>query len=180
MNMFEKTIRQYAEILNADSEVLEYAVKNCAHIPFHFEDGNMIVNEGYSSDLKRLWEETKNNMQNEDYRKTFVEAIENGVVNANSDIGTFSPMADIVGTIRPAKSGKKNTVAGVLRAFGWVIIICGGIGGLFSLAHSILTAISLIIAGVISGTMFLGFAEVIGLLQELVNRSNYNVDLRNN
>lgn len=180
MNMYEKTIRQYAEKLNANPEVLEYAVKNCEHIPFHFENGNMIVNEGYSNRLELLWEETKNKMQNEDYRKTVVEAIKSGAVDTNFNIDAFSPMADIVGTIRPAESGKKNTVAGVLCAFGWITIVCGAIGGLFSFMYSFLTAISIIAAGVISGTMLLGFAEVIGLLQELVNRSNYNVNLKKN
>ena len=180
MNMYEKTIRQYAENLNADPEMLEYAVKNCENIPYHFENGKMIVNEGYTDSLKKLWEETKNKMQNEDYRKTVVEAIKNGAVKTNSDIEAFSPMSDIVGTIRPADSGKKNTVAGVLCAFGWIAIVCGIIGSLFSFMYSFLTAISILAAGVVGGTILLGFSEVIVLLQELVNRSNYNVNLKKN
>lgn len=180
MNMYEKTIRQYAEKLNADPDVLEYTVKNCEHIPFHYENGNMIVNEGYSDSLKKLWEETKNKMQDEDYRNTVVEAIKNGAVDTNFNLDAFSPMADIVGTIRPAESGKKNTVAGVLRAFGWIAIVCGIIGGLILLIFTFLTAISVIVTGAISGIMLLGFAEIIDLLQELVNRSNYNVNLKEN
>ena len=180
MNIYEKTIRQYAEKLNADPDVLEYTVKNCENIPFHYENGNMIVNEGYSDSLKELWEETKNKMQDEDHRKTVVEAIKSGAINTTFNIDAFSPMADIVGTIRPAESGKKNTVSGVLRAFGWVAIVCGVIGGLILLLFTFLTAISVIVTGIISGTMLLGFAEIIDLLQELVNRSDYNVNLKKN
>ena len=180
MNMYEKTIRYYAEKLNADPEVLEYAVKNCDTIPFHFENGNMIVNEGYSDSLKELWEETRSKMQNESYRKTVVDAIKNGAVNSISDFDGFSPMADIVGTIRPAAVNKKNAVSGILRALGWITIVCGVGGSLFLFVVSFMTAISTIAAGAIGGTMLLGFAEVIDLLQELVNRSDYNVNLRNN
>ena len=43
-----------------------------------------------------------------------------------------------------------------------------------------MTAISTIVAGIIGGTMLMGFAEVIDLLQELVNRSNYNVNIMKN
>lgn len=180
MNMYEKTIRYYAEKLNADPEVLEYTVKNCDTIPFRFENGNMIVNEGYSDSLKELWEETKSKMQNESYRKTVVDAIKNGAVNSISDFEGFSPMADIVGTIRPAAVDKKNAVSGILRALGWIIMVCGVVGGMFLFVVSFMTAISTIVAGIIGGTMLMGFAEVIDLLQELVNRSNYNVNIMKN
>lgn len=180
MNMYEKTIRYYAEKLNADPEVLEYTVKNCDTIPFRFENGNMIVNEGYSDSLKELWEETKSKMQYESYRKTVVDAIKNGAVNSISDFEGFSPMADIVGTIRPAAVDKKNAVSGILRALGWIIMVCGVVGGMFLFVVSFMTAISTIVAGIIGGTMLMGFAEVIDLLQELVNRSNYNVNIMKN
>ena len=119
-------------------------------------------------------------MQNESYRKTVVDAIKNGAVNSISDFEGFSPMADIVGTIRPAAVNKKNAVSGILRALGWITIVCGVGGSLFLFVVSFMTAISTIAAGAIGGTMLLGFAEVIDLLQELVNRSDYNVNLRNN
>ena len=119
-------------------------------------------------------------MQNESYRKTVVDAIKNGAVNSISDFEGFSPMADIVGTIRPAAVDKKNAVSGILRALGWIIMVCGVVGGMFLFVVSFMTAISTIVAGIIGGTMLMGFAEVIDLLQELVNRSNYNVNIMKN
>lgn len=85
-----------------------------------------------------------------------------------------------------------NTTASALKAIGWITIVCGVIVGFVLANQKISTgtryyyetetvfnwsiAIGVWASAAISGTLFLGFAEVITLLQALVNRNEYVCD----
>lgn len=67
MHMYEKTIHQYAKMFNADPQILEIIVQKSADIPVHYENGEMIVNEGYSDSIKKLWDKTESKIKNGEY-----------------------------------------------------------------------------------------------------------------
>ena len=63
---------------------------------------------------------------------------------------------------------EKNGIANVLRIIGIVIAICGGLIGFIMLGMNInllVFGIALMISSFISGMMFVGFSEIIVLLQ---------------
>lgn len=74
-------------------------------------------------------------------------------------------------SIKDTSESGKNGVATVLKIIGIVFYIVGFIGGCIAGAayrdFDYLTALYYWVAGIISGTLFLGFAEVIKLLQEI-------------
>lgn len=63
-----------------------------------------------------------------------------------------------------------NGVANALVIIGILDMIIGCCGGLFSLGESAFIGIIVILSSIISGIMFLGFAEVIYLLQSIKSR----------
>ncbi len=60
-----------------------------------------------------------------------------------------------------------NAVAGALKAISVITYICGILAGLILLGDDVFSGLILIISGFISGSMFLGFAEIIKLLHEI-------------
>lgn len=84
---------------------------------------------------------------------------------------------DKKGTQTSDATSNENTVGGILKAIGILILIIGTIGSIviaggdgygyeFSFARFILPEIGTIV----SGMMFLGFAEIIQLLQDIKNK----------
>ena len=69
---------------------------------------------------------------------------------------------------------KENTTAKVFKGIGIAIMFLCIIGALIvgSETTNELIPITFIVSGVISGTMFIGFGEVINLLQKNVNRQD--------
>lgn len=81
-----------------------------------------------------------------------------------------------------------NPTASVLKAIGWITILVGLIAGT-ALANQSgsryssfnwSTAIGVWASTAVSGTLFLGFAEVITLLQTLVDRDEYVCEFKEN
>lgn len=73
---------------------------------------------------------------------------------------------------------KKNTIAQTLVVISWVIYIAGLIVGFVYMSNAsyrwypedILVALPWWVGSFIGGTLLLGFAEIINLLQQLVNK----------
>ncbi|MBR2846480.1 MAG: hypothetical protein IKB89_00225 [Clostridia bacterium] len=68
-----------------------------------------------------------------------------------------------------AYSPHKNIIAVALSVIAWVIYIVGFIGG-FIIAGDAAAALSYWCGALISGTTFLGFAEIIKLLNDIKNK----------
>lgn len=73
--------------------------------------------------------------------------------------------------------GNENTIGGILKAIGILILIAGTIGSLviaggdgYRYEFSFLRFILPEIGTIISGMMFLGFSEIIQLLQDIKNK----------
>ena len=69
---------------------------------------------------------------------------------------------------------KENTTAKVLKGIGIAIMALCFIGALIveSETTNELIPITFIVSGIISGTMFIGFGEIINLLQKNVNKQD--------
>jgi hypothetical protein len=95
--------------------------------------------------------------------------------NTNSD-DTVAPITAQnykgVGAEPIANSDMSNRTAKLLKAIGYATIICGIFAGIgyASTYKSLVLFIYWVIGGIVSGALFLGFAEVINLLQEIANR----------
>ena len=63
-----------------------------------------------------------------------------------------------------------NGVATALKVIAIIIYILSGIGGLVCMAGSFLVGLTVFMAGFVSGTMFLGFGEIVKLLQKIYDK----------
>ena len=63
-----------------------------------------------------------------------------------------------------------NGVASALRGIAITLYILAGLTGLILLFINALAGIALMLSGFVSGTLFLGFAEIIKLLQKLCDK----------
>ena len=68
-----------------------------------------------------------------------------------------------------AYSPHKNLVALALTVIAWIIYVAGFIGG-FIIAENAAAALTYWFGALISGTTFLGFAEIIKLLNDIKNK----------
>ena len=77
----------------------------------------------------------------------------------------------------------ENTIAKTLRTIGIIEAICGGILGFIALfsgsSYALLLFIACIIAGFINGMMFVGFGEIINLLQKGIDKQDTLITLFN-
>lgn len=59
-----------------------------------------------------------------------------------------------------------NNAGSILRIIGVLVIVCGAIVGIYMMqADATITGVVYIVAGLVSGMVFVGFAEIIKLLQ---------------
>ena len=63
-----------------------------------------------------------------------------------------------------------NTVAAILRILGFIILCIGIVAGFIRLEESSDIAMTCWVVGILSGALFIGFSEVIKLLQEIRNK----------
>ena len=62
-----------------------------------------------------------------------------------------------------------NNVGVTLTAIGWLTYIIGLLGGIFGFIASPGVGFGVWISAFVSGTMFIGFGEVVNLLQDMVD-----------
>ena len=64
-----------------------------------------------------------------------------------------------------------NAIAGMLKIIGIIVYVLAGIGGLILMGDELAVGIVVLVSGLISGTMFLGFGEIVRLL-DVISKKN--------
>ena len=64
-----------------------------------------------------------------------------------------------------------HAIAGVLKIIGIIVYVLAGIGGLILMGDELAVGIVVLVSGLISGTMFLGFGEIVRLL-DVISKKN--------
>ena len=71
----------------------------------------------------------------------------------------------------PIAASGGNRIAGMLKILGIIVYVLAGIGGIILFIDEAAVGIVVLISGLISGTMFLGFGEIVRLL-DVISKKN--------
>jgi hypothetical protein len=75
------------------------------------------------------------------------------------------------------KNDASNFIAKILNNVGWIIVVLGVLGGFFY-GGSLFYFIFSVATGLVTGLLFVGFAEVINLLNEIKENTKKTVEIK--